>query len=81
MNVQQLFCVGNDQKVDLQPTLLLCTSGTAAANYYPAICEAEATNLPLIVLTADRPPELRGVGAPQAMDQQSLYASHVKKKW
>ncbi|MFR2834506.1 2-succinyl-5-enolpyruvyl-6-hydroxy-3-cyclohexene-1-carboxylic-acid synthase, partial [Enterococcus sp.] len=66
-------------KVDLQPTLLLCTSGTAAANYYPAICEAEATNLPLIVLTADRPPELRGVGAPQAMDQQSLYASHVKK--
>ena len=66
-------------KVDLQPTLLLCTSGTAAANYYPAICEAEATNFPLIVLTADRPPELRGVGAPQAMDQQSLYASHVKK--
>lgn len=66
-------------KVDLQPTILLCTSGTAAANYYPAICEAEATNLPLIVLTADRPPELRGVGAPQAMDQQNLYASHVKK--
>jgi 2-succinyl-5-enolpyruvyl-6-hydroxy-3-cyclohexene-1-carboxylate synthase len=66
-------------KVDLQPTLLLCTSGTAAANYYPAICEAEATNLPLVVLTADRPPELRGVGAPQAMDQQNLYASHVKK--
>ncbi|MFR3288002.1 MAG: thiamine pyrophosphate-binding protein, partial [Enterococcus casseliflavus] len=49
-------------KVDLQPTILLCTSGTAAANYYPAVCEAEATNLPLIVLTADRPPELRGVG-------------------
>ena len=66
-------------KVDLQPTILLCTSGTAAANYYPAVCEAEATNLPLIVLTADRPPELRGVGAPQAMDQQNLYASHVKK--
>ncbi|WP_461202175.1 2-succinyl-5-enolpyruvyl-6-hydroxy-3-cyclohexene-1-carboxylic-acid synthase [Enterococcus sp. N342-3-1-2] len=66
-------------KVDGAPTILLCTSGTAAANYYPAICEAEAVNLPLIVLTADRPPELRGVGAPQAMDQQQLYGSHVKK--
>lgn len=66
-------------KVDGKPTILLCTSGTAAANYYPAICEAEAVNLPLIVLTADRPPELRGVGAPQAMDQQNLYGSHVKK--
>ncbi len=66
-------------KVDDAPTILLCTSGTAAANYYPAICEAEAVNLPLIVLTADRPPELRNVGAPQAMDQQQLYSSHVKK--
>ncbi|OTN77361.1 2-succinyl-5-enolpyruvyl-6-hydroxy-3-cyclohexene-1-carboxylic-acid synthase [Enterococcus sp. 8G7_MSG3316] len=66
-------------KVDGEPTVLLCTSGTAAANYYPAICEAEAVNLPLIVLTADRPPELRGVGAPQAMDQQQLYGSHVKQ--
>ncbi|OQO71467.1 2-succinyl-5-enolpyruvyl-6-hydroxy-3-cyclohexene-1-carboxylic-acid synthase [Enterococcus villorum] len=62
-----------------EPVGLLCTSGTAAANYYPAICEAEATQVPLVVLTADRPPESLGVGAPQTMNQNSLYGSHVKK--
>lgn len=66
-------------KASKGPVALVCTSGTAAANYYPAICEADATNLPLVVLTTDRPPELRNVGAPQAMDQQQLYASHVKR--
>lgn len=66
-------------KKNKEPIGLVCTSGTAAANYYPAICEAEATNLPLIVMTTDRPPELRDVGAPQAMEQQQLYSSHVKK--
>ena len=58
---------------------LLCTSGTAAANYYPAICEAEASQIPLVVLTADRPPEAQGAGAPQTMEQHNLYGSHVKK--
>ncbi|MDT2837365.1 2-succinyl-5-enolpyruvyl-6-hydroxy-3-cyclohexene-1-carboxylic-acid synthase [Enterococcus durans] len=58
---------------------LLCTSGTAAANYYPAICEAEASQIPLVVLTADRPPEVQGAGAPQTMEQHNLYGSHVKK--
>ena len=48
--------------------VLLCTSGTAAANYYPAICEANISHVPLVVLTTDRPHELRQVGAPQAMD-------------
>ena len=62
-----------------QPVGLLYTSGTAAANYYPAICEAESTQVPLVVLTADRPPEALGVGAPQTMNQNSLYGSHVKK--
>lgn len=57
---------------------LLCTSGTAAANYFPAICEAKASQIPLLVITTDRPAELRYVGAPQAMDQQFLYGSHVK---
>ena len=57
---------------------LVCTSGSAAANYLPAICEAEATNLPLVVMTTDRPAELQGVGAPQAMDQHALYGDHVK---
>jgi 2-succinyl-5-enolpyruvyl-6-hydroxy-3-cyclohexene-1-carboxylate synthase len=57
---------------------ILCTSGTAAANYFPAIVEARYSRVPLIVLTADRPHELREVGAPQAIDQIHLYGQHVK---
>lgn len=65
-------------KASSKPVVLLCTSGTAAANYYPAICEAKASQIPLIVLTTDRPHELRQVGAPQAMDQIHLFQNHVK---
>ncbi|WP_108672234.1 2-succinyl-5-enolpyruvyl-6-hydroxy-3-cyclohexene-1-carboxylic-acid synthase [Peribacillus acanthi] len=61
-----------------EPVALLCTSGTAAANYYPAVIEASYSRVPLIVLTADRPHELREVGAPQAIDQIHLYGKHVK---
>lgn len=60
------------------PVVLLCTSGTAAANYYPAIIEAKYARVPLIVLTADRPHELREVGAPQTIDQIHLYGKQVK---
>lgn len=61
------------------PVALVCSSGTAAANFYPAIIEAKYSEVPLIVLTADRPHELREVGAPQAMDQIKLYGMHVKE--
>ena len=60
------------------PVALLCTSGTAAANYHPAICEADESAVPLIALTADRPPELRGIGAGQTIDQLKLYGSAVR---
>src|SRR5699024_622071 len=65
-------------KATLQPVVLLCTSGTAASNYYPAITEAHYARLPLIILTSDRPHELREVGAPQAIDQIHMYGHHVK---
>lgn len=60
------------------PVALLCTSGTAAANYHPAVCEADESAVPLVVLTADRPPELRGIGAGQTIDQIKLYGESVR---
>jgi len=65
-------------KASRQPVVCLCTSGTAAANYFPAICEAEESQIPLIILTTDRPHELRNISAPQTMSQQSLYGDKVK---
>jgi len=55
------------------PAVVVCTSGSAAANLHPAVVEADEASVPLIVLTADRPPELRGIGAGQAIDQLKLY--------
>jgi 2-succinyl-5-enolpyruvyl-6-hydroxy-3-cyclohexene-1-carboxylate synthase len=60
------------------PVALLCTSGTAAANYHPAVCEADESAVPFVVLTADRPPELRGIGAGQTIDQVKLYGESVR---
>ncbi|PPA71754.1 2-succinyl-5-enolpyruvyl-6-hydroxy-3-cyclohexene-1-carboxylic-acid synthase [Jeotgalibacillus proteolyticus] len=65
-------------KASGRPVVLVCTSGTAAANYFPAVVEAHYARVPLLVLTADRPHELREVGAPQAIDQLHLFGRHVK---
>ncbi|HEC2160703.1 TPA: 2-succinyl-5-enolpyruvyl-6-hydroxy-3-cyclohexene-1-carboxylic-acid synthase [Staphylococcus delphini] len=61
-----------------RPVAILCTSGTAAANYVPAIAESHISRLPLVVLTSDRPHELRGVGAPQAINQVSMFQNYVR---
>jgi 2-succinyl-5-enolpyruvyl-6-hydroxy-3-cyclohexene-1-carboxylate synthase len=58
--------------------VLICSSGTAAANYYPAVIEASQENLPLIVLSADRPPELRNSGANQTIDQVELFGKYPR---
>jgi 2-succinyl-5-enolpyruvyl-6-hydroxy-3-cyclohexene-1-carboxylate synthase len=65
-------------KASGRPALAIATSGTAGASFLPAVLEAEAARVPLVALTADRPLELHGFGAPQTMDQQHLYGTHVR---
>ncbi len=61
-----------------RPVILICTSGTAAANYMPAVVEASLSKIPLIVITADRPPEARDCRSPQTIDQVRMFGSHAR---
>jgi 2-succinyl-5-enolpyruvyl-6-hydroxy-3-cyclohexene-1-carboxylate synthase len=71
------FALGLAKK-SRRPVALICTSGTAAANYFPAIIEAHESGTSLIVLTADRPPELRDCSSGQTIDQQKIYGGYVE---
>ena len=71
------FALGQARRTG-RPSVLVCTSGTAAANYLPAIVEAHHAGVPMIVCTADRPPELRDWGSAQTIDQVKIYGSATR---
>jgi len=71
------FALGRSRRIGT-PTPLVCTSGTAGANMHPTVMEASESNVPLLVLTADRPPELQDSGANQTTDQEKLYGDAVR---
>jgi 2-succinyl-5-enolpyruvyl-6-hydroxy-3-cyclohexene-1-carboxylate synthase len=71
------FALGRARRTG-EVTPLVCTSGTAAANYHPAVVESSQSRVPLLVLTADRPPEIRDSGANQTIDQEKLFGDAVR---
>ena len=71
------FAIGWARATD-QAAVLICTSGTAGANFYPAIIEASVEHIPLLAITADRPPELQLTGANQTVDQNQMFGSHTR---
>ncbi|MEM7147063.1 MAG: thiamine pyrophosphate-binding protein, partial [Verrucomicrobiota bacterium] len=60
-----------------QPVAIVCTSGTAGANFYPAVIESKESHVPLLIFTADRPPEMRACASGQTIDQQKLFNHFV----
>lgn len=72
------FALGQ-AKISGRASLLICTSGSAGSHYYPAVIEASLSRTPLLVLTADRPPDLQGCGAPQTIDQTRLFGEHCRE--
>jgi 2-succinyl-5-enolpyruvyl-6-hydroxy-3-cyclohexene-1-carboxylate synthase len=75
--VAGFFALGR-ARVTGRPSVLICTSGTAGAHYLPAVIEAAMARVPLLVVTADRPPELRDCGAPQTIDQAHLFGRFAR---
>ncbi|USS84568.1 2-succinyl-5-enolpyruvyl-6-hydroxy-3-cyclohexene-1-carboxylic-acid synthase [Fructilactobacillus myrtifloralis] len=73
------FCALGIAKRSHAPVALIATSGTATANYWPAIAEAQSFHVPLVVLTTDRPQELQAIGAPQTIPQRGMYTTNVKQ--
>ena len=71
------FALGRGKRTG-RPTALVCTSGTALANFHPAVIEADRTRVPMVLLTANRPPELQGSGANQTITQERLYGDSVR---
>jgi len=71
------FALGVSRSLS-EPVAVISTSGTAAANFYPAVIEAHYSHIPLLIVTADRPPELWEWGANQTIDQTRIYGNHVK---
>lgn len=78
--VAAFFALGQ-ARVTNQPGLLVCTSGTAGTHYLPALAEAAESRIPLLAMTADRPPELRGRGASQTIDQPGMFGRFVRRSF
>ena len=70
------FAMGIAQKIN-EPTAVVCTSGSALLNYYPAVAEAFYSDIPMVILSADRPPHLIGIGDGQTINQDNVYKNHI----
>ena len=81
MNAVRPFFALGLAKATGQAVAVICTSGTAVANYYPAVLEAESSRVPLLVLSGVAPARLQQLGAPQTCDQLKIFGNHVRQFW